>query len=148
MTVKPGVERHVKDCCVIDYETVRSPLEPQALRVLLQCFTDDGSKQPVKMEVGEPNSVCERFKRKILIEVRLDMYKHRQQPLYFACGSLVFLSSYVHLAGAKHVIHVDVQPKAHYNASQRDFLDDSCGLVDRYQGRLLMRAIVNERSRS
>jgi hypothetical protein len=84
MTVKPGVERHVKDCSVIDYETVRSPLEPQALSVLLQCFTDGGSKQAVKVEVGEPNSVCQRFKRKILIEVGLDMYKHRQQPLYFA----------------------------------------------------------------
>ena len=44
MTVKPGVERQVKDCSVIDYETVRSPLEPEALRVLLQCFTDGGTK--------------------------------------------------------------------------------------------------------
>src|SRR6185436_9440036 len=98
MTVKPGVERHVKDCSVIDYETVRSPLEPQALSVLLQCFTDGGSKQAVKMEVGEPNSVCQRFKRKILIEVGLDMYKHRQQPLYFTCVSFIFLSACTHLS--------------------------------------------------
>lgn len=77
MIVKPRVERHVEDCSVIDYETVRGPLEPEALSVLLQCFTDDGSKQTVKMEVGEPNSVCQRLKRKILIEVGLDMHKHR-----------------------------------------------------------------------
>ena len=77
MTVKSGVERHVKDCSVIDYETVRSPLEPEALSVLLQCFTDGGTKQAVKMEVGEPNPVCQRLKRKILIEVSLDMYKNR-----------------------------------------------------------------------
>ena len=98
MTVKPGVERHVKDCCVIDYETVRSPLESQALRVLLQCFTNGGPKQAVKMEVGEPNSVCQRFKRKILIEVRLNMDKHRQQPFYFVRGSLFLSSAYTHLS--------------------------------------------------
>src|SRR5687768_11537800 len=98
MIVKPGVERHVKDCSVIDYETVRSPLEPEALSVLLQCFTDGRTKDAVKMEVGEPNSVCQRFKRKILIEIGLDMHKHRQQPLYFTCGSFTFLSVDTHLS--------------------------------------------------
>lgn len=96
MTVKPGVKRHVKDCSVIDYETVGSPLEPQALSVLLQSFTDGGTKQAMKVEVGEPSPVCERFKRKILIEVRLNMDKHRQQPLYFGCESLILLSAYTH----------------------------------------------------
>ena len=100
MIVKPGVEGHVKDGSVIDYETVRSPLEPEALRVLLQCFTDGGAKQAVKMELGELNSVCQRFKRKILIEVGLDMDQHGQQPLYFTCGSFTFLSAYTHLSGS------------------------------------------------
>ena len=98
MTVKPGVERHLKDCGVIDYEAVRSPLEPKALSVLLQCFTDRGTKQSVKMELGEPSAVCQRFKRKILIEVGLDMYKHRQQSFYFVCESLIFLSADTHLS--------------------------------------------------
>lgn len=93
MTVKPGVERHVKNRSVIYYEAVCSPFEPQALSVLLQCFTDGGTKQAVKMEVREPSSVCQRFKRKILIEVGLDMYKHRQQPLYFVCGRFIHLSA-------------------------------------------------------
>ena len=85
MTVKPGVERHVDDCSIIDHKTVRGPLEPEALSVLLQCFADGGTKQAVKMKVGESNSIRQRFKRKILIEVGLDMHKHRQQSLYFTC---------------------------------------------------------------
>src|SRR5688500_9217262 len=98
MIVKPRVERHVTDCGVIDDETVRGPLEPEALSVLLQCFTDGRTKQAVKMEVGEPNSVCQRFKRKILIEVGLDMHKHGQQPRYFTWGSFTFLSVDTHLS--------------------------------------------------
>src|SRR6185436_16799902 len=108
MTVKPGVERHVKNCSVINYETVRSSLEPEALRVLLQCFTDGGTKQAVKMEMGELNSVCQRFQRKILIEVGLDMHQHRQQPLYFTCGSFYFLSACTHLSSqSQRAIHPD-----------------------------------------
>lgn len=134
MTVKPGVERHVKDCNVIDYETVRSPLEPEALRVLLQGFTDGGTKQAVKMELGELNSVCQRFKRKILIEVGLDMYKHRQQPFYFVWRSLILLNAYTHFElQSRHVIRANVRTRSHYNAAQGNFLDDSCCLSEGYE---------------
>ena len=104
MTVKPAVEGHVDDCSVIDYEMVRSPLEPEALRILLQRFADGGTKQAVKMEVGNASTVCQRFQRKILIEVSLDVYKHRQQFLYFARGWLILLNAYTHLSCCRHVI--------------------------------------------
>src|ERR1700752_1263763 len=108
MTVKPGVERHVNDCSVIDYEPIRSPLEPEPLRVLLQSLTNSGTKQAVKMEVGEPKSVCQRFKRKVLIEIGLDMYQHRQQPFYFVCRSLILLNAYTHLSSqSRRVVHAD-----------------------------------------
>jgi hypothetical protein len=81
VTVKAGVECHVKDSCVADHESVGCPLEPQALRVLLQCFTDGGAEQAVKMKVGERDAVCERFKREVLIEIRLDVDQHRQQQV-------------------------------------------------------------------
>ena len=98
MIVKAGVERHLNDCSVIDYETIRCPLKPQTLRVLLQCFTNGETKQAVKVERGEAYSVCERFQRKILIEVGLDVYKDRQQSFDFVRGSLIPLNAYTHLS--------------------------------------------------
>jgi len=53
MIVESGVKRHIKDCSIIDYETVRSPLEPQALSVLLQSFTHGGTKHAMKVEAGK-----------------------------------------------------------------------------------------------
>jgi hypothetical protein len=78
VALKAGVERDVEYCCVMYYQPVRRPLESQALRVLLQCFTDGGSEQAVKVKLRKPNSVCQRFQREILIEVGLDVHEHRQ----------------------------------------------------------------------
>ena len=53
MALKAGVERDVEYCGVVHYQPVRCTLESQALRVLLQCFTDGGSEQAVKVKRRE-----------------------------------------------------------------------------------------------